>query len=59
MWKEVWLDATLNFEFEGNFQGQERLKLVFWVFALIWTTINRSSQRNEFYIHILAYNQCN
>jgi len=35
MWKEVWVDATLNFEFEGNFQGQERSKFVFWVFALI------------------------
>jgi len=39
MWKEVWVDATLNCEFEGHFQGQERSKLLFLVFALIWTTI--------------------
>ena len=53
------MDATLGFEFEGHFQGQERSKLVFWVFALIWTINNRSIQINNFYVHILASNQCN
>ena len=55
MWNKVWVDATLNFEFEGHFQGRERSKLVFSVFALIWTTISRSIQRNHFYVHILGF----
>ena len=55
------MDATLVFLFESHFQGQERSKFVFWVFALIWTTINISIQTNYFMVDrslIACGNRC-
>ena len=59
MWKQVWVVATFDFELDGHFQGKERSKCVFRVFALIWIPIAISVQNNYCDVHIFSPNTCN